>query len=172
MIVLSLVHEWHSSLFQLLMRVHCEWYVPRTYIHMHTQTYASSTVSQHSSAETKTSWAFKHSNPLKSSPGSHSQSVSNSWVATRFWCFCFWPTSCRCIYIASASWYLKLVTATRLLLVATPVLKAAMHQVSQSKVAWQQCTQCNYGARDKWGMHKPTDIEILTTKNWVHYDVY
>jgi len=56
----------------------------------------------------KTSLTFEHSNPLKSSPGSHSQSVSGSvgtmQVSVQFWWFHSRSASHRHIYVASVSW--------------------------------------------------------------------
>ena len=77
----------------------------------------------------KTSQAFEHSNPLKSSPGSHSQLVSDSVGITRNFLLLVFL-----ILVSLASSHLCcicfLVSRTyicaRLLIVATPVLKAAV----------------------------------------------
>ena len=61
----------------------------------------------------KSSWAFKHSNPLKGSPGSHSQLASDSvdiMSSCSLLTFSLSVSLGRCVYIASASQYLKLVT--------------------------------------------------------------
>jgi len=61
----------------------------------------------------KSSWAFKHSNPLKGSPGSHSQLASSSvdiMSSCSMLTISLSVSLARHIYIASASQYLKLVT--------------------------------------------------------------
>ena len=75
---------------------------------------------------------LEHSDPLKSSPGSHSQLVSFSVgimsSCSHFWHFCSQSALCRCVYIASAPWYSVSQTcnSARPLIVATTVLKAAV----------------------------------------------
>jgi len=56
----------------------------------------------------KTSWAFEHSDQLKSSPGSHSR--CSVCITSRFWYFCSQSASCHYVYVASASRYPELVT--------------------------------------------------------------
>ena len=59
----------------------------------------------------KTSQAVEHSDPLKSTPGSHSQLVSDSvmWLLA-FWHLCSQSALRHCIYVASAFQYLELIT--------------------------------------------------------------
>jgi len=104
----------------------------------------------------KTSLTFEHSNPLKSSPGSHSQSVSGSMGIMSSWCFRFRSALCHCIYVASASRYLSRTRiCARLLTVATQ----SSHLNCRSQLVWQQCTCHNYCACDKWG-HRPKDKQM------------
>ena len=83
----------------------------------------------------KSSRAFEHFDPFKSSPGS--ATVVSQLAA----CFHPWSASCCHLYIASAP---QLVTV----IVATPVLKATIMSAGQSKssrTVWQQCMSRNYG---------------------------
>ena len=61
----------------------------------------------------QTSWAFEHSDPLNSSSGSHSLSVSDSIgitiSAACFWRFCSRSALHHCIYVASATKYRVIV---------------------------------------------------------------
>ena len=75
------------------------------------------------------SWAFEHSDPIKGSPGSHSQSVSCSvGITNSFWLLAF---SLSVSFALSRQFFLcSLVSQTpncaRLLIAAIPVLKAAV----------------------------------------------
>ena len=89
------------------------------------------------------------SDPLKSSPGSHSLLVSDSvgtTVAARFWRFCSRSALRRLIYIAASQYPSRTRNYGRLLTVAT---QSSLAEVDKSKVAWQQCMWCNYCAHDK-----------------------
>ena len=51
----------------------------------------------------------------------------------------------RCLYSSTCN-------CARLLIIATPVLKAAIKSTNVRKVTWQNVRDvCHYGTRDKWG---------------------
>ena len=81
----------------------------------------------------KISRAFKHSDPFKGSPGSHSQSVSCFVGITSSCSLCIFysqSASCHCIHVASTPWHLVLVTV-----LDHSVLKAAVKSTKVRSMA-------------------------------------
>lgn len=93
---------------------------------------------------------FEHSGPPKTSPGSHSQSVSGSIDRQhdRLLASEVSPLSQHCIVVATLS---LLLCISNLCHCGTPILKAAVQGRLKSYI-WQRC---NYCAHDKWRRTKP-----------------